>query len=177
MLGGTYGRTVIVIAGKGNNGNDGRVGGARARRRAACAVRVFDAADCPPRAARRRPRDRRRVRHRLPRHVAGAATSATRPVLAVDIPSGVDGLTGEAARGVLAADRTVTFAALKPGLLLAAGRDLAGEVEVADIGLDTAPGAAPTSSRPPTSRRGGDRGRRPRTSGRGRSASSPAAPA
>ena len=59
------------------------------------------------------------------------------PVLAVDIPSGVDGLTGEAGRGVLAADRTVTFAALKPGLLLAAGRDLAGDVEVVDIGLDT----------------------------------------
>jgi NAD(P)H-hydrate epimerase len=57
------------------------------------------------------------------------------PVLAVDIPSGVDGLTGEAGRGVLAADRTVTFAALKPGLLFGAGRNLAGEVEVADIGL------------------------------------------
>ena len=57
------------------------------------------------------------------------------PVLAVDIPSGVDGLTGEAGRGALAADRTVTFAALKPGLLFGAGRGLAGEIEVADIGL------------------------------------------
>ena len=58
-------------------------------------------------------------------------------MLAVDIPSGVDGLTGEAGRGVLAADRTVTFAALKPGLLLGPGRILAGDVEVVDIGLDT----------------------------------------
>jgi NAD(P)H-hydrate epimerase len=58
------------------------------------------------------------------------------PVLAVDIPSGVDGLTGEAAEGVLPAVRTVTFAALKPGLLLGRGRELAGEVELVDIGLD-----------------------------------------
>ena len=59
------------------------------------------------------------------------------PVLAVDIPSGVDGLTGRAAGRPLAADRTVTFAALKPGLLLADGPELAGVVTVADIGLDT----------------------------------------
>src|SRR4029079_8899610 len=56
----------------------------------------------------------------------GAATSkAWRPfdaadvaVLAVDIPSGADGLTGAAVAGVAAARRTVTFAAAKPGLLL-----------------------------------------------------------
>ena len=97
---------------------------------------MFDAADCPPQLP---PADL----------VIDAAygtgfhgewkaprVGAT-PVLAVDIPSGVDGLTGEAGRGVLAADRTVTFAALKPGLLLGAGRILAGDVEVVDIGLDT----------------------------------------
>ena len=39
-------------------------------------------------------------------------------MLAVDIPSGVDGLTGAASGAPLAAERTVTFAALKPGLLL-----------------------------------------------------------
>ena len=39
------------------------------------------------------------------------------PVLAVDIPSGVDADTGEAAGAPVPADRTVTFAALKPGLL------------------------------------------------------------
>ena len=58
-------------------------------------------------------------------------------MLAVDIPSGVDGLTGAAGDGVLPADRTVTFAALKPGLLLPPGSIYTGEVEVADIGLDT----------------------------------------
>src|SRR2546425_1274584 len=57
-------------------------------------------------------------------------------VLAVDIPSGVDGLTGEAAEGAARADVTVTFAALKPGLLLWPGVEHAGVVELADIGLD-----------------------------------------
>ncbi|MGV3759360.1 MAG: NAD(P)H-hydrate dehydratase, partial [Actinomycetota bacterium] len=61
---------------------------------------------------------------------------AASPILAVDIPSGVSGLTGEAAGRVLAADRTVTFAALKPGLVLEPGRSLAGPVALADIGLD-----------------------------------------
>jgi NAD(P)H-hydrate epimerase len=58
------------------------------------------------------------------------------PVLAVDIPSGVDALTGDIAGDVLAATHTVTFAALKPGLLVAPGSALAGELELADIGLD-----------------------------------------
>jgi ADP-dependent NAD(P)H-hydrate dehydratase / NAD(P)H-hydrate epimerase len=57
-------------------------------------------------------------------------------VLAVDIPSGVDASTGAAGDGVLRADRTVTFQALKPGLVFGAGRHLAGQVVVADIGLD-----------------------------------------
>ena len=58
------------------------------------------------------------------------------PVLAVDIPSGVDGDTGRASGEPLRADVTVTFAALKPGLLQGDGPLLAGRVEVVDIGLD-----------------------------------------
>jgi NAD(P)H-hydrate epimerase len=57
------------------------------------------------------------------------------PVLAVDIPSGVHGDTGEASGAPLRAGRTVTFAALKPGLLQGDGAELAGRVSVADIGL------------------------------------------
>jgi NAD(P)H-hydrate epimerase len=57
-------------------------------------------------------------------------------VLAVDIPSGIDGLTGEEHGRALDAVRTVTFAALKPGLVLEPGRSRAGSVVVADIGLD-----------------------------------------
>lgn len=58
------------------------------------------------------------------------------PVLAVDIPSGVCGLTGAVLREALPADATVTFGAYKPGLLFAEGKTLSGEVEMAGIGLD-----------------------------------------
>ncbi len=57
------------------------------------------------------------------------------PVLAVDIPSGVEGDSGRASGSPLKADRTVTFVALKPGLLQGDGARLAGRVTVADIGL------------------------------------------
>ena len=57
-------------------------------------------------------------------------------VLAVDIPSGVDGDTGAVSGAALRADTTVTFAALKPGLLQGDGPALTGRVELADIGLD-----------------------------------------
>ena len=57
-------------------------------------------------------------------------------MIAVDIPSGVSGLTGEAHGRPWSATRTVTFAAWKPGLLVGDGPGLAGRVDVADIGLD-----------------------------------------
>jgi len=47
----------------------------------------------------------------------------------------VDADTGEMPGRALAADRTVTFAALKPGLLMGAGVSVSGEVSVADIGV------------------------------------------
>jgi NAD(P)H-hydrate epimerase len=57
------------------------------------------------------------------------------PVLAVDLPSGVDASTGETAGPAVRAARTVTFHAPKVGLAVAPGRFHAGEVEAADIGL------------------------------------------
>src|SRR5207302_838060 len=56
--------------------------------------------------------------------------------VAVDIPSGVNGDAGEATAEAVRADATVTFAALKPGLLLGEGPARSGAVEVVDIGLD-----------------------------------------
>ena len=61
--------------------------------------------------------------------------SAQRPVVSVDIPSGVDADTG-AAPGVAAqATRTVTLALPKPGLFLHPGAGFTGELAVADIGI------------------------------------------
>jgi NAD(P)H-hydrate epimerase len=134
LLGGTYGRRVVVVAGKGNNGADGREAARRLDRlgvrvevvEAAAGALAVPACDLVVDAAYGtgfrgtwRPPD------------PGGA-----PVLAVDIPSGVDGLTGAVEGEALAAVRTVTFAALKPGLVLGRGRERSGAVEVADIGLD-----------------------------------------
>ena len=56
-------------------------------------------------------------------------------VLAVDCPSGVDCDTGEVAEETIAADLTVTMAAVKQGLLKLPAFEYAGELEVVDIGL------------------------------------------
>jgi ADP-dependent NAD(P)H-hydrate dehydratase / NAD(P)H-hydrate epimerase len=66
------------------------------------------------------------------------ATVAERrlPVIAVDVPSGLMGDTGESL-GAVAADLTVTFTRKKPGHLLMPGRDLCGTTVVVDIGTPT----------------------------------------
>jgi hydroxyethylthiazole kinase-like uncharacterized protein yjeF len=60
------------------------------------------------------------------------------PVVAVDIPSGVDASTGEIPGAAVRADVTVTMHGRKVGLVVAPGRFHAGEIEVADIGLEPA---------------------------------------
>jgi len=57
------------------------------------------------------------------------------PVVAVDIPSGVNGTTGEAGGDAVVADKTVTIGAPKLGLMFHPGKLLAGEVTVIDIGF------------------------------------------
>lgn len=64
------------------------------------------------------------------------------PVLAVDVPSGLDADTGRAEGDCVRANRTVTMGCLKPGLVQHSGRTLAGEVEVAPIGWPLAAVAA-----------------------------------
>jgi NAD(P)H-hydrate repair Nnr-like enzyme with NAD(P)H-hydrate epimerase domain len=56
-------------------------------------------------------------------------------VVAVDIPSGIDADSGAVDGPVLPADLTVTFGALKAGLLQGPAAALAGRVELVDIGL------------------------------------------
>ncbi len=58
------------------------------------------------------------------------------PVVAVDLPSGVDGSSGHIAGAAVRADRTVTFFRKKPGHLLYPGKALCGDVSCADIGID-----------------------------------------
>jgi len=141
-MGGTYGRRVVVLAGPGNNGADGRVAAEQLERLGVrCLVLDATAPDSPAGSAGldvdlvidaafgtglRRP-------YRFPDEWRDRA-----PVLAVDIPSGVDGATGAVRGEPVAAAATVTFAALKPGLVLEPGRSLVGSVTVADIGLQFA---------------------------------------
>lgn len=59
-------------------------------------------------------------------------------VVSVDIPSGVDADTGAVAGEAIAADVTVTFGTIKPGLLVMPGKAQAGEIELVDIGIGDA---------------------------------------
>ncbi|MFQ5554343.1 MAG: NAD(P)H-hydrate dehydratase [Acidimicrobiia bacterium] len=158
-MGAGYGSRVMVLCGPGNNGGDGFVA-ARHLRSRGCAVsirtvgtpRAGSAAEGAGRAA---------AAHGIPSTelgvpepcdfvvdalfgvgFRGVLPEAARPwlapgppVLAVDVPSGLDALSGEAQGPVFRAARTVTFHALKPGHLIGAGPDLCGVVSVCDIGL------------------------------------------
>jgi ADP-dependent NAD(P)H-hydrate dehydratase / NAD(P)H-hydrate epimerase len=65
-----------------------------------------------------------------------AMNEADAPVVAVDIPSGVDASSGAVAGEAVRADVTVSFAGRKVGQLVAPGRFHCGELVVADIGLE-----------------------------------------
>lgn len=139
LMGSGYGKRAIVVAGRGHNGDDGRVAAAILRRRGV-RVEIRDPSDSP---ASVPPCDLVidaaygtgfRGQYRAPTVPAGT------PVLAIDVPSGLDADTGLACEGAVRATRTVTMAALKPGLLMGDGPELAGEVEVAPIGIEVSPG-------------------------------------
>ena len=144
LMGGTYGKRVVVVTGPGNNGADGRVA-AQWLTRWGAGVAVMDAvpaadAGTAPGAAKVLPEADLVVDAAFGTGLSRAyfpPDPGRAAVLAVDIPSGLSGITGMPVGdgGAVAADATVTFAACKPGLLLGRGPELTGEVEVADIGL------------------------------------------
>jgi hydroxyethylthiazole kinase-like uncharacterized protein yjeF len=141
-------RRLACVCGKGSNGGDGRVAARVLReagreadvieRDAAATVDLdrydvlvdalfgtgFRGAPRPPAAA-----------------LIEAMNAASAPVVAVDVPSGVDASTGEVAGPAVAAALTVTFHAPKVGLVVEPGRTHAGRVVVADIGLEGVPTA------------------------------------
>ncbi len=169
LLGRVYGSRVVLLVGSGDNGGDALYAGARLARRGAGVVAVLLSPDRAHqgglgalRAAGGRVSDdasrdiaradlvvdgivgiggRGGLRPEAARLARAAWESA--PVVAVDLPSGVDADSGEVRGEAVRADATVTFGAYKPGLLIDPARERAGALRLVDIGL-TLPGDAET---------------------------------
>ena len=127
----------VAVCGGGANGGDGRI-----------ALEVLEAAGKAARTSDDAPVEEADVVidalfgtgfHGEPREDAARAIAAMnssgKPIVAVDLPSGVNASTGEIAGAAVNATVTVTMHAPKVGVEVAPGRFRAGEVVVADIGL------------------------------------------
>jgi ADP-dependent NAD(P)H-hydrate dehydratase / NAD(P)H-hydrate epimerase len=129
-------RRIAAVCGKGANGGDGRIAlrvlaeqGRETSEDPAVADVVIDALFGTGFHGAPRDESVREIER---------INAARAPVVAVDLPSGVDASTGEVGGAVVDADVTVTMHGPKVGLVVAPGRFHAGEVEVADIGLEPA---------------------------------------
>ncbi|MGQ0653475.1 MAG: NAD(P)H-hydrate dehydratase [Betaproteobacteria bacterium] len=144
-------KDVLVLAGPGNNGGDAKIVAERLRERFFRVSVASQPAEIP------------QGRHwalvvdglfgiGLAREVSGDyaklvdyANAQRCPVLALDIPSGLNSDTGAVLGRAVRATHTITFLSLKPGLLTLDGPDHCGEITVADLGLDLA-SLAPASA-------------------------------
>ncbi len=152
----------VVLCGPGNNGGDGYVAAAAlARAGASLCIYGIESEDLKGDAARARANAEAEVAplsayasrpgdviidaifgaglsRDVPQDVARIIADATNlglPVIAADIPSGLDGETGEIRGAAFSVTDTVTFMARKPGHLLLPGRELCGALHVFDIGI------------------------------------------
>ena len=167
LLGGSYGRRVVIVCGKGNNAGDGLVAGRILASQGALPTAVLTSDTHSELTSLNLRRFPGRVVHLdgLPRELSRAdlvidavfgvgltrapqgasaeaiaeCARATVPVLAVDVPSGVNADTGAVPGVAVRARASVTFSGYKLGLLFAPGVEHAGEIEVADIGAGDAP--------------------------------------
>jgi hydroxyethylthiazole kinase-like uncharacterized protein yjeF len=165
VLGRVYGARVVLLVGSGNNGGDALFAGARLARRGARVDALLtgsgahDEALAAFRSAGGHVHPSAPVTDQLldradlvvdgmlgiggrgglrdeAARVAGRLDDCAAIVVAVDVPSGIDASTGRVDGTAVDADVTVTFGALKTGLVVAPGALHAGLVEVVDIGLD-----------------------------------------
>ncbi|WP_409470199.1 NAD(P)H-hydrate dehydratase [Streptomyces sp. HC307] len=165
LLGRVYGSRVVLLVGSGDNGGDALYAGARLARRGAGVTAVLlspERAHAGGLGALRRAGGvvagvggAEELIGRADLVVDGivgiggkgglraeavplaeAAARGRAPVVAVDLPSGVDVDTGEVRGAAVRADLTVTFGTHKPGLLVDPAREYAGSVRLVDIGLE-----------------------------------------
>ncbi len=127
---------IVAVCGKGSNGGDGRIAAGH------LGARVVEVGEPLPEADLVIDAIFGTGFHGEPRAEPVASIEAINaagvPVVAVDVPSGIDSSTGETAGAAARADLTVTFHGPKVGLHVAPGRFHAGEIVVADIGLEHA---------------------------------------
>ncbi|MFD0266765.1 NAD(P)H-hydrate epimerase [Streptomyces sp. NPDC127106] len=164
-----YGSRVVLLVGPGDNGGDALYAGARLARRGAGVTAVpMDPQRMHPGGLAALRAAGGRVDGAVPERAdlvvdgllgiggrgglrPAAAALVERipagvPVVAVDLPSGVDADTGEVAGAAVRADVTVTFGTHKPGLLIDPGAARAGVVRLVDIGLEFDAAAGPEAA-------------------------------
>jgi len=133
-------KDVLVLAGPGNNGGDARVVAARLQEQFFRVTVAASPEELPDKAwglvvdglfGIGLARDVEGPYARL----VDYANQQRCPVLALDVPSGLQSDTGRVLGRAVRATHTITFIGLKPGLLTLDGPDHAGEITVADLGL------------------------------------------